>query len=102
MKRRRALTTDSDMAIFKDISFPRSCPGADYDMTWNDSFHDRNIFAVMSCYESAVLFAAREGWVVAEAPVCERPGCIAKRKDNCKRKSYIFKRNDSIAWAISV
>ena len=61
MKRFRTLTTGVDMAIFKDIAFPRTCPGADYDISWNDCFHDRNIFAISSCYESAVLFAARRG-----------------------------------------
>ena len=72
MKRRRTLTTGVDMAIFKDIAFPRTCPGADYDTSWNDCFHDRNIFAISSCYESAVLFAVREGWVIADASVWQR------------------------------
>ena len=99
MKRRRTLTTGVDMAIFKDIAFPRTCPGADYDTSWNDCFHDRNIFAISSCYESAVLFAAREGWVIADAPVCQRLVCIAKRTEICKRKSYIYKRNDISGWA---
>ena len=99
MKRRRTLTTGVDMAIFKDIAFPRTCPGADYDTSWNDCFHDRNIFAISSCYESAVLFAAREGWVIADAPVCQRLVCIAKRTEICKRKSYIYKRNDICGWA---
>lgn len=61
MKRRCTYTTGVDMAKFNDISFPRTCPGADYDTCWNDCFHDRNIFAITSCYESAVMFAAREG-----------------------------------------
>ena len=99
MKRCRTLTTIVDIAIFKDIAFPRTCPGADYDTSWNDCFHDRNIFAISSCYESAVLFAAREGWVIADAPVCERSVCIAKRTEICKRKSYIYKRNDISGWA---
>ena len=61
MKRRRRLSKDIDFAIFKDLSFPRSCPGADYDSTWNSCFCDRDIFRVTSCYESAVLYSAREG-----------------------------------------
>ena len=99
MKRRRTLTTDVQMATFMDISFPRNCPGADYDKSWNDTFHDRNIYAVTCCYESAVLFAAREGWVVAHAPICERAECIAKKPDTCKRNSYIYKRSDSTGWS---
>ena len=81
MKRRRANTTHTNVAIFKDISFPRTCPGADYDTTWNGCFHDHNIFAITSCYESAVLFAAREGWIRADAPVCQRSSCIVKQSE---------------------
>ena len=89
MKRHRTLTTDVNIATLKDISFPRKCAGADYETSWNDTFHDRNIYAVAACYESAVLFAAREGWVVAHTAICKRSECIAKRMDNCKRNSYI-------------
>ena len=99
MKRRRANTSHTNVAIFKDISFPRTCPGADYDTTWNGCFHDRNIFAITSCYESAVLFAAREGWIRADAPVCQRSDCIVKHSDICKRKSYIYNRPDIRGWA---
>ena len=90
MKRRRSVTTDVQIAIFNDLSFPRTCPGADYDTSWHECFHDRTIFAITSCYESAILFAAREGWVIADAPVCEQQGCIAKHNAICKRKSYIY------------
>ena len=88
MKRRRANTSHINVAIFKDISFPRTCPGTDYNTTWNGCFHDRNIFAITSCYESAVLFASPEGWIRADAPVCQRSDCIVKHSDICKRKSY--------------
>ena len=59
MKKRRTLSSNVNMAIFKDLAFPRNCPGADYDTCWAMCFRDRNIFAVTACYESAVLFAAR-------------------------------------------
>ena len=98
MKRRCTYTAGVDMAKFHDISFPRTCPGADYDTSWNDCFHDRTIFAITSCYESAVLFAAREGWIIATAPVCQRTACIEKHKAICKRKSYIYKRRDIRGW----
>ena len=84
------MTTDVQIAIFNDLSFPRTCPGADYDTSWHECFHDRTIFAITSCYESAILFAAREGWVIADAPVGEQQGCIAKHNAICKRKSYIY------------
>ena len=92
------MTTDVQIAIFNDLSFPRTCPGADYDTSWHECFHDRTIFAITSCYESAILFAAREGWVIADAPVCEQQGCIAKHNAICKRKSYIYKRKDIHGW----
>lgn len=98
MKRHRPNTTDATLALFKDISFPRTCPGADYDTSWSGCFHDRTIYAITSCYESAVLFAAREGWIRADAPVCNRSACILKESDMCKRKSYIYKRRDICGW----
>ena len=54
MKKRRTLSSNVKMAIFQDLVFPRSCPGADYDTSWNNSFRDRDIFAVTACYESTV------------------------------------------------
>ena len=99
MKKRRTLTSDVKMAIFKDLVFPRSCPGADYEKSWNDTFRDRDIFAVTACYESTILFCAREGWVVADAPICERTACVLKRQDIIKRKSYIYNRSDRKGWS---
>ena len=45
---------------FNDISFPCLCPYADYDTVWTSNFNDRTLINVTSCYESSVLFAARE------------------------------------------
>ena len=98
MKRARTSTGGVDTAVFNDLTFPRTFPGADYDTTWSDCFHDRNIFAVTSCYESTVLFAAREGWIQSQAPVCARTKCIERHMDMCKRKSYIYKRIDITGW----
>ena len=87
------------MAIFKDLAFPRNCPGADYDTWWAMCFRDRNIFALTAWYESAVLFSAREGWVTADAPVCERPPCVLKKKEMVMRRSYVYKRSDRKGWS---
>ena len=35
---------------------------------------------------SAVLFAAREGWVDANVPVCERPKCVIQRSTGDSHK----------------
>ena len=61
VKRKRKGRSQNNLAVFNDIKFPKNCPGADYDCSWNDTFCDSNIFAVCLCWESAVLFAAREG-----------------------------------------
>lgn len=98
MKKRRTDNSLVNMAVFNDLCFPRTCPGADYDLTWTDSFHDRNIFAITACYESAVLFAAREGWVNATAPVCEHQKCVIKHSSVSKRRSYIYNRKDINGW----
>ena len=99
MKRTRRGSSDRDMATYMDLSFPRNCPGADYDSSWNSCFRDRDIYAVSCCYESSVLFAAREGWVVAEAPVCRRHACMVKFTLDTKRKSYGAKRSDKTGWS---
>ena len=48
-------------ASFGDLRLPRSCRYADYDSRWSPDFNDRNLIYVTACYESTVLFAAREG-----------------------------------------
>ena len=45
MKRRRANTSHTNVAIFKDISFPRTCSGADY----NTYF--QNLNAIVDLHE---------------------------------------------------
>lgn len=61
VKRKRKGQSQNNYAVFNDIKFQKNCPGADYDSSWNHTFCDINIFAVCLCWESAVLFAAREG-----------------------------------------
>ena len=61
-KRRRKGQSEIKLPVFNDIKFPRNCPGADYDSSWNDTSCDIN-FRVCLCWESAVIFAAREGWI---------------------------------------
>ena len=99
MKRTRRGSSERDMATYMDLSFPRNCPGADYDSSWNSCFRDRDIYAVSCCYESSVLFAAREGWVVAEAPVCRRDACMVNFTLDAKRQSYTSKRSDKTGWS---
>ena len=65
VKKWRKGHSDDNHAVFNDIKFPRNCPGADYDSTQNHTLCDINIFRVCLCWESAVLFAAREGWVTS-------------------------------------
>ena len=52
MKKRRTLTSDVKMAIFKDLVFPRSCPGADYDK----SDFQCHLFSVITLYELSTSF----------------------------------------------
>ena len=94
VKRRRKEESKNELAIFNDIQFPKNCPGADYDFSWNHTFCDINLFRVCLCWESAVLFAAREGWVNSVAPQCQK--CIGK-KDN--RTGYIFQRKGRRGWS---
>ena len=69
---------DLDMASYGDLSFQRSCPFADYDSCWCPTFNDRMLINVTACYESTILFAAREGWINSVAPVCTRASCYGR------------------------
>ena len=53
---------DARFAKFGDFYFPRSCTSADYDTRWTSTFNDRTLINVTACFESSVLFAAREAW----------------------------------------
>ena len=44
-----------------DLKFPKTCSRADYDSRWCPTFHNRSLINVSACFESSVLFAAREG-----------------------------------------
>ena len=77
-----------------DLIFPNECPYADYDTRWMPTFRDCILYRVTACYESSVLFAAREGWINCNAPLCEKQDC--KGKD---RSSYCYKRSDVNGWS---
>ena len=73
-----------------DLQFPRTCPLADYDSCWVTTFNDRTLINLTACYESTVLFAAREGWISSSAPSCMKESCQGRTNS-----SYRTKRNDS-------
>ena len=50
-----------DLAIFGDLRFPKSFPGADYDTIYRPTLTNRDIYKITACYESSVLFGARQG-----------------------------------------
>ena len=68
----------TDYAVYVDLKFPRLNPAADYDSTYCDTFNDRTLINVTQCWESSILFAAREGWVDVKAPKCAKNECIDK------------------------
>ena len=75
MKRQRLDKTVSKYARFGDIQFPRENPLADYDSTWTKNFTDRTLITVTQCWESTVLFSARQGWINSKStpfPLRER------------------------------
>ena len=88
------LITGTNIARCGDLAFPRDCRYADYDSSWTPRFCDRTLIRVTACYESSVLFAAREGWVISVAPFCNKPGCRNK-----VRSSYCSKRSDVNGWS---
>ena len=92
-KRRRKVQSESNTVVYNDIKFTKDCPGADYASSWNDTLCDNNIFRVCLCWESAVLFAAREGWVTSVAPQCQK--CIGKKD---KRTGYTYSRPGRRGW----
>ena len=83
------ILADLPVARFGDLLFPRNCQNADYYSCWTPKFNDRTLIFVTACYESSVLFAAREGWVNSVSPMCTSPKCQGK-----VRSSYCAKRSD--------
>ena len=84
MKRKRVGNKLAKYAIFGDIKFPRKNPSADYDSKWDKLFTDRKLISVTHCYESSILFSAREGWVNSKALLCSKAQCTGKnRTRNC-------------------
>ena len=63
---------DMRIASIGDLNFPQTCLFANYDIYWCPTFTDRMLINVTACFESTILFAAREGWINSSAPVCTR------------------------------
>ena len=76
-----------ELAIHNDLRFPKTDVGADYDSRWSTSSTTKDLYKIIATWESAVLFAAREGWVHSTAPVCLRPLCRDRQKPG-----YLYKR----------
>ena len=79
-----------EVAIYNDLRFPKTDPGADYDSCWSSTMTARTLYKIIASFESAVIFAAREGWINSIAPCCTRDKC---QKQN--RTSYLYKRASS-------
>ena len=75
------------VAVFNDLSFPKLCKGADYDTIWRRDLTSSEVYKITACQESAVIFAAREGWVKSTSPICLKPKCFKKQ-----RGSHLYKR----------
>ena len=89
-KQKVSATKTVEHAIYKDIRFPITTPGADYNSIWTATMTASQLYKIIASWESAVIFSAREGWVNATAPRCLRERCLDK---NCK--SYLYKRKAS-------
>ena len=87
-KKQKVSASDAiEVAVYNDLRFPKSIPGADYNSCWSSTMTASKLYKIIASWESAVLFAAREGWVHSTAPHCSR--------DKCKEKngsSYLYKR----------
>ena len=85
--------TDISFVIYGDLKFPRVDPAADYDSNWSSTFNDRTLINITRCWESSIIFAARNGKVDSKAPICNRPECLNK---NCS--SYCSQRGKNGKW----
>ena len=65
---------DTRIVSFGNLIFPQTCLLANYDIRWCPTFTDRMLINVMACFESTILFAARERWINSSAPVCTPAG----------------------------
>ena len=81
--------TTSYLAVCDDLKFPREDPKADYDVIQGPTFTDRMLISATQCWESSLLFAARNGQINSKAPHCKKPECSNK----CCT-SYCTKRSD--------
>ena len=85
-------------ASFGDFHFPRSCPLADYDSCWSPTFNDRTLINVTACYESSILFAAREGWINSSAPKCTKLACQTRNPSSRCTKRIDKSRPNRKGW----
>ena len=91
-KKQRSLTSTAiEVAIHNDIRFPKTNPGADYDSVWSSNSTASDLYRIIRSWESAILFAAREGWVNSIAPRCKHNLCQVKNTT-----SYLYKRKECI------
>ena len=78
-KRKIELPIENAFAVYNDLKFPKTCPGALYDVRWRANLTEREMYGASSCLESSILSAARKGWIKSEAPNCKRETCKSKR-----------------------
>ena len=76
-----------------DITFPCNNPRADYEGRWTPTFNDRSLIHLTECWESSVMFSAREGWINTSAPRCLREQCVERNNS-----SYCVKRSGRTGW----
>ena len=89
-KQKVSTSGEIEVAVYNDLRFRKTVPGANYDSHWKSTMTATMLYQIIASWESAVLFAAREGWVPSTAPVCSRDRCQNK---NCT--SYLYKRASS-------
>ena len=93
-KQKVSLSSAIEVAVYNELRFTKSDHGADYDSHWTATMTATKLYKIIASWESAVLFAAREGWVQSTAPRCSRDMCQSK---NCT--SYLYKRaSRSYVW----
>ena len=46
-KQRLSTTTEVDVAIYNDLRFPKTTPGADYDSKWTSTFTATDLYKVL-------------------------------------------------------
>ena len=86
-KQKVSISRAIELAVYNDLRFTKSDPGADYNSHWTATMTATKLYKIIASWESAVIFAAREGWVQSTAPHCSRDMCQSK---NCT--SYLYKR----------